>query len=302
MVEMSRLSSALVAVSRGLGMSGRTGRDVRSLKARNAQLESELTAVRAQLTDAMAWLKRADPLWQWEKRGKLTYDADGLATWDHIVDFLDDPHFMAAYNDAVASWVRQAPPEARAHELRFEWRVAIGCWAAWHAKHLVGDFVECGVNTGVMSQAVCAYIDFNATGKKFFLFDTYQGIPLSQASEDEKAPASKLNSLYYRDHYASAVDNFRRFPNVNLIRGEVPGSLRGVPIDKVAYLHLDMNIAYPEVEALKYFWPKMTTGGIVLFDDFGFHPVQNDALDDLALSLGLKIGLLPTGQGLLIKP
>jgi hypothetical protein len=209
---------------------------------------------------------------------------------------------MAAYNDAVASWHRQAPPEAKAEELHFEWRVAIGCWAAWHAKHLVGDFVECGVNTGVMSQAVCAYIDFNATGKKLFLFDTYEGIPLEQARDSEKSGAQLMNSLYYRDHYAAASENFRTIPNATLVKGAVPGSLKNVEIDRVCYLHIDMNIAYPEVEAVKYFWPKMTSGGIIVFDDFGFHPVQNDALDQLAGSLGVKIALLPTGQGLLIKP
>jgi hypothetical protein len=31
-----------------------------------------------------------------------------------------------------------------------------------------------------MSLAICNYIDFNSTGKRFFLFDTFKGIPLEQ--------------------------------------------------------------------------------------------------------------------------
>ena len=292
---MSKIYSVAIAVGRRVPVVSHAIRKIEELKARNEQLE-------AQLADAKAWLERTNHLWKWEQRGKLTYNADGLATWDHITDFFDDPKFMAAYNGAVASWHRQAPPEAKADDLHFEWRVAIACWAASHARHLAGDFVECGVNTGLMSQAICAYIDFNATGKKLFLFDTYEGIPLEQAQDSEKSGVQLMNSLYYRDHYAAAVENFRNIPNATLVKGEVPESLNGVAIDRVCYLHIDMNIAYPEVEALKYFWPKMSPGGIILFDDYGFHPIQNDALDELADSLGVKIGLLPTGQGLLIKP
>ena len=51
---------------------------------------------------------------------------------------------------------------------------------------LAGDFVECGTNTGIMSLAICKYIDFNNTGKRFFLFDTYCGIPEEQILPEER--------------------------------------------------------------------------------------------------------------------
>ena len=65
--------------------------------------------------------------------------------------------------------------------------MAVCCWAAQHGTRLPGDFVECGVNTGILSLAVCKYVGFNDLDKSFYLFDTFAGIPVAQMSEDEKS-------------------------------------------------------------------------------------------------------------------
>ena len=64
-----------------------------------------------------------------------------------------------------------------------------------------------------------------------------------------------------------------------------------------------MNCAPPEIEAIRYLWPKLVGGGIVLLDDYayvGYHH-QKKAMDEFANSVGVEIVSLPTGQGLLIK-
>ena len=65
-----------------------------------------------------------------------------------------------------------------------------------------------------------------------------------------------------------------------------------------------MNCALPEREALAHFWPLLSPGGIILFDDYVYygHQANTAALDEVAALLGLKILDLPTGQGLVIKP
>lgn len=72
----------------------------------------------------------------------------------------------------------------------------------------------------------------------------------------------------------------------------------------MAYLHIDMNCAPPEVAALRFFWPRLTPGAFVLLDDYaiGERDEQRVAMDEVAGELGVKICSLPTGQGLLIKP
>jgi hypothetical protein len=65
-----------------------------------------------------------------------------------------------------------------------------------------------------------------------------------------------------------------------------------------------MNIANPEVAAMEFFWEKLVPGAVVLLDDYGFQDYceQQQALDEFALSKGVSIATLPTGQGLLLKP
>lgn len=178
------------------------------------------------------------------------------------------------------------------------------CWATWHAKHLEGDFVECGVNTGIFSIAVCNYIDFNSTGKSFYLFDTFCGIPQEQMLPEEIAVGRiQENQNFYQECYELAKHNFAPFPKAHLVRGRVPDTLSSVPIEKVCYLSIDMNIVAPEIAAIEYFYYKLVPGAPVILDDYAFagYYKQKEAWDVFAAKKGIKILCLPTGQGLFIK-
>jgi len=227
------------------------------------------------------------------------YDADGLATI-HEPGFLADSRFRAAYEAGARTGHRICPPE----NLHIEWRVYTCCWAASHAAKLPGDFVECGVSTGIVSLAVCRYTGFEKLPKTFWLFDTWEGIPENQAAPLEAPLARSKNERLYFDSHGLVAENFSGYGNVKLVRGRVPESLGTVSIGAIAYLHIDMNIAYPEVEASKALWERVTPGGIVVYDDYGSpsHGAQKQAIDAFAASRGVDVMSLPTGQGLLIKP
>jgi O-methyltransferase len=235
--------------------------------------------------------------WKPKESQPPDYEGDFLAVWYKNVEFLKDPRFLAAYQRGLNSGHQFGA------DVQLEWRAHVACWAATHAKQLPGDFVECGVNTGILSLTVCEYIDFNATGKNFWLFDTFDGIPESQISEGEAARARWENKRLYFDCWEVAQRNFASYPNARLIRGMVPETLPQAEIDKVCYLSIDMNIVAPERAAIAYFWPKLVTGAVVLLDDYGwrgFHE-QKAAMDQFAALRGTEVLCLPTGQGLMVK-
>ena len=234
-----------------------------------------------------------------------TYNADSLVVYHKAVGFMNDPRFRAAYRRGMDSGHHIARPRGSDEDLHIEWRDHVALWAAAEALRLDGDFVEFGVNTGVMSLAVCDYLDFNATGKTFWLFDTYDGIPVEQVSERER----ELGILADNDANTAsatslALSNFASFPSARLVRGTVPDSLSAVDIERVAYLSIDMNIVEPEVAALTFFWDKLSPGAPVILDDYGWlpHLPQKEAMDAVAADRGVTILELPTGQGLLFKP
>ncbi len=234
-----------------------------------------------------------------------TYDHDYLKVWHKNTEFMREPQFVESYQRGMNSGHKMGRASGSNVDTHVEWRVHIGCWAASHAKLLPGDFVECGVNTGIMSLSVCDYIDFNSLDKDFYLFDTFQGIPVEQMTDEEKAAGREQENVdYYEECYDLVKGNFAPFPRATLVRGAVPGTLNHVSIEEVCYLSIDMNIVAPEMAAIEHFWPRLVSGGIVLLDDYGWlpHADQKTAMDAFAEQHGVKVLTLPTGQGLILKP
>ena len=65
-----------------------------------------------------------------------------------------NPRFRSAYKRGMDSGHAICRPPGSDLDIGIDWRVAVCCWAAWHGKHLPGDFVECGTNTGIRSRLV----------------------------------------------------------------------------------------------------------------------------------------------------
>ncbi len=195
----------------------------------------------------------------------LTYHRDGLATI-HNADFLQDERFRTAYGAGL---------RAAGEDYQWEWRVRVGLWAAEHARALPGDFVECGVQIGFLSHAIMEALDWRGVDKTFYLLEA-----------DPEAGA-----------------NVTAYPNVRLIRGDIPGAMDEVNVSEIAYLSLDLNSPEPEMAAGERFWPHLVPGAILLLNDYAYagHEPQKRAWDGFAERHATGILPLPTGQGILIK-
>ena len=230
------------------------------------------------------------------------YANDGLISF-HRHAFLDDPDFQRAYQ-------RGAQALDGPDWYQWHWRVHVGLWVAKSASLIDGDFVECGVNYGFLSTAIMELLDWDRLGKTFYLLDTFAGLdPRFTTTSENRETALRVNeqSLRY-GVYVNGVDrvraNFAQWKNHRIIVGAVPETLDQVDTRKVAYLHIDMNCAPPEVAALRFLWPRLAPGAFVLLDDYTYRGFdeQRIAMDTLAKELGVPICALPTGQGLLMKP
>jgi len=226
------------------------------------------------------------------------YDRDGLQSI-HNHDFMRDPAFIEAYARGVQA----------AGNLDWHWRVHIGLWAAFSASKLDGDFVECGVNRGFLSSAIMQYLAWDKTGKIFYLLDTFAGLDERYVSAREIDSGTLVHNEtnLASGHYVSGTDsvkeNFSEWKNLKIIEGSIPETLPEIDAKQVAYLHLDMNCAPPEIAAFEYLWDRLVSGAFVLLDDYAYqgYAEQKYAMDSAAAAKDLKIVSLPTGQGLLIK-
>jgi hypothetical protein len=259
-------------------------------------LRSENHKLRAEITQLQKALKNnAKP-----NESKYTYNQDGLKTM-HNADFKQDKLFQSAYQRGVLA--------TGGREYNWHWRVHVGLWAARTASLLDGDFVECGVNAGFLSSAIMHDLNWQKLNKTFYLLDTFKGVDLAYVTEAEKQDGAieknkkSLASGFYITNFEAIQNNFSEWKNTRLIKGTVPITLKQIDANKVAFLHIDMNCAPPEVEALRYLWPKLVLGAVILLDDYAYtgYIHQKHAMDSLAIDLGFNIASLPTGQGLIIK-
>jgi hypothetical protein len=228
------------------------------------------------------------------------YDQDGLRS-EHNHEFMDDPAFKAAYARGV---------QAAGMDYNWPWRVHVGLWAARAAAKLEGDFVECGVGHGFMSSAIMKDLDWDSTGRKFYLLDTFKGLDERYVTPEELTNGAMAHSqsmtdigIYTRDA-RPALRNFAEWKNARVIIGPVPETLDQIEARSVAYLHIDMNCSPPEVAAISHLWDRLSAGAPVLLDDYAYagYRSQKVAMDEFAATKNVDILSLPTGQGLMLKP
>jgi hypothetical protein len=187
------------------------------------------------------------------------YAGDNLIAFGRNLGFLSDAAFMRAFTGRIA--------ESNYIGYGILWRLYIFSWAARTCLRRDGDFVECGVSTGMSSAIMCDYLDFATVAKTLYLYDAWA-----------------------------------RDPRV-LVPGFVPETFATVCPDRIAFLHVDLNSADAEIAVLDHLFDRVVPGGIVLFDDYGFsgYLASQQAEDTWMQRRGYTIAELPTGQGLLIK-
>jgi hypothetical protein len=228
------------------------------------------------------------------------YAQDSLFTMNRD-DFRSSRRFQAAYARGLAA--------SHGVDPHIEWRVHVALWAAGIAARAAGDLVECGVNAGFLSSAIMHRLRWGALPKRFYLVDTFQGPVLSQYSDDEVGSGRLATAKDAIDKGAYVTDlqriaaNYAEWPNIKLVCGVVPDVLRTVLTERVAFLHLDMNCAYPERAALEHFWDSLSPGAVVLLDDYCYfgNSALGSAIDAVVGERGGDILSLPTGQGLILK-
>ena len=217
-----------------------------------------------------------------------TYMGDGFAT-THYVGFLHDKKFREAYKEGFANIDNPHILEQR-DSLNIAWRAHIVTWAANQALKLNGDFVECGVWYGVLSKTICEYTSFQQSNKKFYLIDTWGDLN------------SRLHENYKIDMFSIVSERFKAYPNVQLIRGEVPEILEKVPVTSIAYLAIDMNGYFAERKTLERYYDMVVPGGIIYFDDYRWdYQKLRETVDDFFIDKPEKLLHFPSGNSIVVK-
>lgn len=181
---------------------------------------------------------------------------------------------------------------------------------------LPGDIVDAGAFKGVSTIQWAHLLETYQpnTRSKVVAFDTFDAV-FPQVREDERASAEHHQTAYDKDAYATIVSALKRLElghRVEIVRGDITKTMAKFiaerPGFRISLLHCDMDVYPPTLETLRACWPRLVSGGIVVFDEYAVHNWgESDAADEFFKEQGVPMRLRtlpssPTPSAYLVKP
>jgi hypothetical protein len=162
-----------------------------------------------------------------------------------------------------------------------------------------GDTAECGVYRGAGSYLICRANAAEQGGSRWHhAFDSFEGL---------SAPLAVDGAHWRRGDLACGEEEVRArlaaFERVRLHRGWIPERFGAVADARFAFVHVDVDLYEPTRDSLAFFYPRLSPGGILLCDDYGFTtcPGATRAVDEYLAALPEKMLALSCGGGFLLK-
>jgi hypothetical protein len=171
---------------------------------------------------------------------------------------------------------------------------------------LDSDTAECGIFCGLGSYLLCHYARELPRPPDFrhLAFDSFAGLS-RPGPEDlpERADVRPWWSGAMAADLETVRGHLERFSEIEFHVGWIPRCFDSALDRRFCFVHIDVDIYQPTRDALAFFYPRTTPGGILLFDDYGFLtcPGARRAIDEFAKNAGECLVRLPTGQAFLRK-
>jgi O-methyltransferase len=169
-----------------------------------------------------------------------------------------------------------------------------------HSLAVPGDVWECGVYRGGTAAMLAAILADHDRGqrRRLHLFDTFVGMPETDATRDLHHAGD------FQDTSAESVRRAIGHESIVVLHpGVIPATFAGLEQARIALAHVDVDIYQLVVNCSDFIYPRLSIGGALVFDDYGFPscPGARSAVDELCLRVGAVPIVLPTGQAILIK-
>jgi O-methyltransferase len=186
------------------------------------------------------------------------------------------------------------------------------------ARHNIpGDIVECGVwRGGSMQAAALTLIECGDTSRDLYLFDTFEGMPppsIHDVRHDGK-PAADLLAAQDKDSTVWAVatlddvqKGFAQVPypadKVHFIKGKVEDTVPAEVPETISILRLDTDWYESTAHELLHMWDRLSSGGVLLIDDYGHWKGSRQATDEFLDRTGARLLLVRMNSGrVAVKP
>lgn len=167
-----------------------------------------------------------------------------------------------------------------------------------HTASLSGDVVEVGVYRGGTAKFFSLINKKYDVRKNIHLFDTFGGMPTTSAELDIHREGDFSDTSF-----EMVSEYLKDFQGVKLTKGFFPQTGGYLKDSTFSFVHVDVDIYQSVLDCCEFLYPRMVSGGIVMFDDYGFIscPGAKKAVDEFFMQKKEKPFYLPSGQCMVIK-
>ena len=145
-----------------------------------------------------------------------------------------------------------------------------------HFRHIQGCVIECGTWRGGMIAGIASVL---GTNRSYFLFDSYEGLPVPTDADGQKAFAWQNNKTApdYFDNcsaemsFAEEAMKLSGATDYKITKGWFSESLPGFDKTKtIAILRLDGDWYDSTMQCLENLYEQVVPGGIIIIDDYHY--------------------------------
>lgn len=167
------------------------------------------------------------------------------------------------------------------------------------ARGVPGDLMETGVWRGGAAILMRAILKVNGvTDRLVWAADSFAGLP---PPDPAKYPLDAPLTLNQFKELAVSLEevqrNFGRYDllddQVRFLKGWFRDTLPGAPVKRLAVLRLDGDLYESTMDTLVHMYPKVSSGGYVIIDDYGDIPACRQAVLDYRAQHGIAEEIIP---------
>jgi len=177
------------------------------------------------------------------------------------------------------------------------------------AEEIPGAIVECGVWRGGTMMAVALTLARSAAERPLYLFDTFEG--MSEPTDRDRMQGHDVRPLWesMREGDSNAlarasIEEVRAAMQstgyerglIELVKGKVEDTLPDRAPDQIALLRLDTDFYESTRHELVHLFPRLSTGGILIIDDYGTLEGAREAADEYFAGHDVRIFLARTDE------
>lgn len=192
----------------------------------------------------------------------------------------------------VSDYRRLSPHNPYSAERKFMLRESIRL-----TRDIPGSIAECGAYEGASAYFMASEVP----DRSIHLFDSFEGLP--EPTLHDRSPDSMWRRGDLTAREAILRENLKTFENIVIHKGWIPETFAAIEHERFRLAHIDVDLYEPTLESLRFLYPRLNAGGVIVLDDYGFTNCEGayTAVQEYMSDKKEYVVNCPTGQGIIVK-